>query len=175
LDLSVLGCESSQRPQNAITDFGCLEYMQLIEQLSDCQLLEDATIQKRSSSNSGVTGRGAGYNWPQMPCRLVVYRCFGQSYYLLERESSFCCHVSAPRHQKVKLPLCSTNYALRHAGEWGSGCIDPRFLDLGTSSRSGHFTQWIGWVGPRASGRYGEVKILYFSGNRTPTPLSSSL
>jgi hypothetical protein len=26
-----------------------------------------------------------------------------------------------------------TNYALRQEGVWGSGCIDPRFLDLGTS------------------------------------------
>jgi hypothetical protein len=25
------------------------------------------------------------------------------------------------------------NQALRHEDVWGSGCIDPRFLDLGTS------------------------------------------
>jgi hypothetical protein len=36
---------------------------------------------------------------------------------------------------KVKLPPCLTNYALRHEGVWGSGCIDPHFLDLGTSWR----------------------------------------
>jgi hypothetical protein len=29
--------------------------------------------------------------------------------------------------------LCLTNSALRHKGVWGSGCIDPRILDLGTS------------------------------------------
>jgi hypothetical protein len=27
------------------------------------------------------------------------------------------------------------NKALRHGGVWRSGCIDPRFLDLGTSFR----------------------------------------
>jgi hypothetical protein len=37
--------------------------------------------------------------------------------------------------KKVKLSLCLTNLALRHKGAWGSGCIDPRFLDLGTSWR----------------------------------------
>jgi hypothetical protein len=50
------------------------------------------------------------------------------------------------------------NYALSHEGVWGSGCIDPRFLDVVTSWRwvSGQFhapagTHWIGgWVDPRA-------------------------
>jgi hypothetical protein len=79
------------------------------------------------------------------------------------------------------LSLCLTNYALRHEDVWGSGCIDPHFLDLGTSWR---------WVvsftalplyprypfyrrldGPQSrSGRYGEVKIFYPTGTRTPTP-----
>jgi hypothetical protein len=35
----------------------------------------------------------------------------------------------------VKLSLCSTNQALLHEDVWGSGCIDPRFLDLGTRWR----------------------------------------
>jgi hypothetical protein len=34
--------------------------------------------------------------------------------------------------KKVKLSLCFTNEALCHEGVWGSGCIDPHFLDLGT-------------------------------------------
>jgi hypothetical protein len=34
---------------------------------------------------------------------------------------------------KVKFSLCLINYALHHKGLWGNGCIDPRFLDLGTS------------------------------------------
>jgi hypothetical protein len=36
---------------------------------------------------------------------------------------------------KIKLSLCSTNKALRHEIILGSGCIDPHFLDLGTSLR----------------------------------------
>jgi hypothetical protein len=32
-----------------------------------------------------------------------------------------------------KVSLCFTNYALRHEGLWESGCIDPHFVDLGTS------------------------------------------
>jgi hypothetical protein len=62
----------------------------------------------------------------------------------------------------VKLSLCLTNWALRHEDVWGSGCIDPHFLDLDTIWR------WVvsftplplhprargthcvgGWVGPR--------------------------
>jgi hypothetical protein len=35
-----------------------------------------------------------------------------------------------------KLSSCLTNQALRHEGVCGNGCIDPRFLDLGTSWRS---------------------------------------
>jgi hypothetical protein len=37
--------------------------------------------------------------------------------------------------KKVKLSLRLTNETLRHEDVWGSGCIDPRFLDLGTSWR----------------------------------------
>jgi hypothetical protein len=37
--------------------------------------------------------------------------------------------------KKVKLSLCLTNLALRHESVWGSGCIDPHFLDLGTGWR----------------------------------------
>jgi hypothetical protein len=36
---------------------------------------------------------------------------------------------------KVKLSLCLTNQAIRHEGVWGSGCMDPRILDLGISWR----------------------------------------
>jgi hypothetical protein len=36
---------------------------------------------------------------------------------------------------KVKLSLCLTNWALYHEGIWGSGCIDPHIIDLGTSWR----------------------------------------
>jgi hypothetical protein len=69
----------------------------------------------------------------------------------------------------------------------GSGCIDPHFLDLGTSgellaSRPGRFTpgeiapgtHWIeGWRDPRA-GLDDVEKILDPTGTRNPTPRSSS-
>jgi hypothetical protein len=38
-------------------------------------------------------------------------------------------------NKKIKLSLCLTNWALRHEGVWGSGCIDPHFLDLSTNLR----------------------------------------
>jgi hypothetical protein len=38
-------------------------------------------------------------------------------------------------HENIKLPLCLTNLAPCHKGVWGNGCIDPHFLDLGTSWR----------------------------------------
>jgi hypothetical protein len=36
---------------------------------------------------------------------------------------------------EVNLSQCVTNQALCHEGVWGSGCIDPHFLDLRTSCR----------------------------------------
>jgi hypothetical protein len=36
---------------------------------------------------------------------------------------------------KINLSLCLTNKAVRHESVWGNGCIDPYFLDLGTSLR----------------------------------------
>jgi hypothetical protein len=33
---------------------------------------------------------------------------------------------------KATLSLCLTNYALQHKGVWGSECINPHFLDIGT-------------------------------------------
>jgi hypothetical protein len=35
----------------------------------------------------------------------------------------------------IKLFVCLINYALCHEGVWGNECIDPYFLDLGTSWR----------------------------------------
>jgi hypothetical protein len=39
------------------------------------------------------------------------------------------------RNVRVKLSICLTNKALRHEDVWGNGCIDPHFLNLGTSWR----------------------------------------
>jgi hypothetical protein len=44
---------------------------------------------------------------------------------------------------KANLSLCLTNYAVCHEGAWGSGCIDPCFLDLSISWR------WIVSFTPR--------------------------
>jgi hypothetical protein len=90
----------------------------------------------------------------------------------------------------VKLSLCLTNSALRHEGVWGSGCINPNFLDLGTSWRwvvsftplplyprgkSPRYPLDRRLGGPQSrSERFGEEKILDLTGARTPTPQSSS-
>jgi hypothetical protein len=57
----------------------------------------------------------------------ITFRVCHAFYYL--------CNLGKNRGKKVKLSLCLTNQALRHDGVWGSGCIDPHFLDLGTSWR----------------------------------------
>jgi hypothetical protein len=41
--------------------------------------------------------------------------------------------VTILRKRGKSLSLCLSNKALRHEEVWGSGCINPRFLDLGTS------------------------------------------
>jgi hypothetical protein len=88
--------------------------------------------------------------------------------------------------EKVKLPLCLTNYALCHEDVWGSGCTDPLFLTLTlvggelSASRSTHFTPWgkspqypldrrLGGL-QCWSGRCRDKKILYPTGTQTPTP-----
>jgi hypothetical protein len=90
--------------------------------------------------------------------------------------------------KKINLSLCLNKQALHHEGVWGSGCIDPHFLDLGTSWR------WVVSFKSRPlyplgkSLRYpldrrlggpqswsGDVeKILDPTGTWTPTPWSSS-
>jgi hypothetical protein len=91
---------------------------------------------------------------------------------------------------KVKLSLYLTNWALCHEGIWGSGCIYPHFLDLGTSWRwVVSFTPWPLYTrgkspqysldrrlgGPQSrSGRREEVKILIPNRTWTPTQQSSS-
>jgi hypothetical protein len=91
---------------------------------------------------------------------------------------------------KKMTSLWLPNWALLHEGVWGSGCIDPHFLDLGTSwrwvfsftarplyhrrkSSSYPLDRRLG--GPQGqSGRQREVKILAPTGSQTPTPWSSS-
>jgi hypothetical protein len=43
--------------------------------------------------------------------------------------------TSSHLYKKVKVPLLLTNLALRHEDVWGSGSIDPYFLDVDTSWR----------------------------------------
>jgi hypothetical protein len=57
--------------------------------------------------------------------------------------------MSFQEYKKVKLPLSLTNSALRHEDVWGSGCIDPDILGLGTSWR------WVvSFTPPEASPRW---------------------
>jgi hypothetical protein len=53
-------------------------------------------------------------------------------------------------YKKINFSLCLANLVLRHEGAWGSGCIDPHFLDLSTSWR------WVVSFTPRP---------LYLQGN----------
>jgi hypothetical protein len=94
-----------------------------------------------------------------------------------------CRGTHLPGRSKTGVPLLY--WAIRQEEIWESGCIDPSFLDLGTSSRwAVSFTPLP--LYPRGkcaryplerrlggtqspSGRFGEVKILDPSENRTPT------
>jgi hypothetical protein len=50
--------------------------------------------------------------------------------------ASFCKHGNEPSSSIKKGKVVPVlNYALRYEEVWGSGCIDPRILDLGTSWR----------------------------------------
>jgi hypothetical protein len=88
---------------------------------------------------------------------------------------------------KVKLSLCLTNYVLRHEGVWGSGRIDPHFLELGTSwsgqlhtpaalppRKEPQYPMDRRFGGPQSrSGRHGDVTILAPTWTRTPATCSS--
>jgi hypothetical protein len=75
------------------------------------------------------------------------------------------------------------NYALRYEGAWGSGCINPHFVDLGSFTpwpsyprgKSPRYTLDRRYSGPQnRSGRRGEEKILDPTGTGTPISRSSS-
>jgi hypothetical protein len=116
----------------------------------------------------------------------------GKKNMIMKRQMIRMCEKSVGilRQGKVKLSLCLTNQPLRHEGVWGSGCIDPCFLDLGTSWRwVVSFTSQILYPrgkspryslkrrlgGPQnRSGRRGEGNIFDPTETRTPTFLCSS-
>jgi hypothetical protein len=58
-------------------------------------------------------------------------RTFTSLAHHLKKKSPKIMRVTSKLHKNVKMSPCLTNYALRHEGL----CIDPRFLDLGTSWR----------------------------------------
>jgi hypothetical protein len=97
---------------------------------------------------------------PVLLCRQRRSPCFTSS----QTISRLCCYFL--QTQKVKLSLSLTKQGLRCEVLWGSGCVDPHFLDLGISLRCGQLhapavlppgkrttvTHWIGsWVGPIAA------------------------
>jgi hypothetical protein len=51
--------------------------------------------------------------------------------------------MSWEKNVSKQLSLCLTSQALRHEGIWGSRCIDPSILDLGTSWK------WVDSFTPR--------------------------
>jgi hypothetical protein len=84
--------------------------------------------------------------------------------------------IKGQNHIPKQSSLYLTNQVLRHQGVWGNGCIDPHFLDLGTSWRwvvsfthrplslrgkSPRYPLHRRLGGPQSrSGRRGEEKIL---------------
>jgi hypothetical protein len=99
-------------------------------------------------------------------------------------------HSSGLNRIKVKLCPLLTYWALCHGDIWGSGCVDPHILDLGTSGRwEISFTPRLlySWGrsprypldrrlrGPQSlSGRREEENSFAPTKTRTPTPRSSS-
>jgi hypothetical protein len=89
--------------------------------------------------------------------------------------------------KKVNLSLCLNNWTLLHESVWGSGCIDPYFLDLGTSlevcgqlhasaallpRKSSRYPLHRRLYSPQnRSGRHGDGKILDSTGTQILTPL----
>jgi hypothetical protein len=125
------------------------------------------------TEDSFLVGKAAGeWSWP-----LTFSKCRDQERWSYTSTPAYVFTVSCP---------C----ALRHEGVWRSGCIDPHFLDLGTSWR------WVVSFRPRPlyprgnspryaldrrlgapqsrSGRCGEEKILDPTETWNPTPRSSS-
>jgi hypothetical protein len=79
--------------------------------------------------------------WAVMPCSLVD-RCerFGSMCYLQRaghkiEDTVPLLNSGIVKKKKRKMSLGLTNYVLCHGGVRGRGCIDPHFLDLGTSWR----------------------------------------
>jgi hypothetical protein len=81
------------------------------------QQFPDTSLDSHGYANSlGLLECSSGFNF------------FYRISFLFTFSSAFCC-------KKVKLSLFLTNYPLCHEAVWGSGCIDPHFLHLGTSWR----------------------------------------
>jgi hypothetical protein len=89
-----------------------------------------------------VTGRGFLVSWGGVSLSALGTSGTTDLLYHLQMIDDACGAVGGMRittgnrvKGKVKLSPCLTNEALRHEGVRGSGCIDPHFLDLGTSWR----------------------------------------
>jgi hypothetical protein len=76
------------------------------------------------------------YAWMQVHRPVYAFTVYTYIPRKLIDKYAFITHKHTYLHRvKVKLSLCLTNYAIHHQGLWGSGCIDPHFLDLSTSWR----------------------------------------
>jgi hypothetical protein len=96
----------------------------------------------------------------------------------------------APSRSHSKSKVIPYNWVLRHEDVWGSGCIDPRFHDLGITWRwvisftplllyplekSPRYPLDMRLGGPQSrSARRGEEKTPDLTGTRIPTPRSSN-
>jgi hypothetical protein len=126
-----------------------------------------------------IVGHHSLRNRPSLLCRAPGSCCY--------RPEGCSVFETCLSTSQVKFSPFLTHSALRHEGVWGSGCIDPHFLDLGTSWRwvvsltpqplyprgkSPRYPLDRRLGGPQSqSGKFEEEKILDPTGTRTPSPV----
>jgi hypothetical protein len=128
----------------------------------NCKYSQFKLLQSRFSLYTKITAKSCfpffAHSLKKCVCIIFYKRGFRHNVITtglrLHHEVNLC--ISFVYWVKKVRSLCLTNQALRHEGVWGSGCIDPHFLDLGTNWR------WVVNFTPRP---------LYTWGKNHPCPL----
>jgi hypothetical protein len=102
---------------------------------------------QKSGSHRGSSLGRRDHNLTHMLCLIFCseYGCRRAMLNIANDCQAIHCHISIyssheilvylAKLRKVNLSLCLTDKAPHHEHVWGSGCIDPRFLDFDTSWR----------------------------------------